>query len=307
MKVLVTGATGFVGACLARHMVAEGHEVHVFTREKSNRWRIQDLSDQLRDHFVDLTDADCVQTAISHIRPEGIFHLATYGGFADQQDTTAIITANFLGTVNLVRACERVGFDFFINTGSSSEYGIKQEPMRETDVAEPMGDYGVSKLAATAFCYSEAVQKELPIVTIRLFSPYGYWDDPKRFIPYVIQSFLKNEVPRLSTPHSVRDYIFIEDILQLYQKMAETPKLIGGIFNAGSGLQTSIGEVVEIIREIMGSEIVPAWGSIGAKRMEPSVWVADTDKTRQLGWQARVDLREGLRRTIEWQKVTVQK
>lgn len=307
MKVLVTGATGFVGACLARHMVAQGHEVHVFTREKSNRWRIQDLLGQMREHFVDLTDADCVQTAISHIRPEGIFHLATYGGFADQQDTTAIVTANFLGTVNLLRACERVGFDFFINTGSSSEYGIKQEPMRETDVAEPVGDYGVSKLAATAFCHSEAVQKELPIVTIRLFSPYGYWDDPKRLIPYVIQSFLKNEVPLLSTTHSVRDYIFIEDILQLYQKMAETPKLAGGIYNAGSGLQTSIGEVVKIIREIMGSEIVPAWGSIGAKRMEPSVWVADTDKTRQLGWQARVDLREGLRRTIEWQKEAVQK
>ena len=164
MKVLVTGATGFVGACLARRMVEQGYEVHVFSREKSNRWRIADLADRLVDHFVDLTDADCVQTAIERIRPDGIFHLATYGGFADQQDTTAIVGANFLGTVNLLRACERVGFQFFINTGSSSEYGIKQEPMRETTIAEPIGDYGVSKLAATVFCQSEAVQKNLPIL-----------------------------------------------------------------------------------------------------------------------------------------------
>ena len=302
MKVLVTGATGFVGACLARRMVEQGYEVHVFSREKSNRWRIADLADRLVDHFVDLTDADCVQTAIERIHPDGIFHLATYGGFADQQDTTAIVGANFLGTVNLLRACERVGFQFFINTGSSSEYGIKQEPMRETTIAEPIGDYGVSKLAATAFCQSEAVQKNLPIFTIRLFSPYGYWDDPKRLIPYVIQSFLKQEAPRLSTPHSVRDYIFIEDILRLYQHIAQAPLLPTGIYNAGSGRQTSLGEVVDLIREIVGSKVAPAWGSVGVKRTEPAVWLADTDKTRQIGWQAAIDLREGLRRTIEWEK-----
>ena len=302
MKVLVTGATGFVGACLTRRMVEQGDEVHVFSREKSNRWRIADLADRLVDHFVDLTDADCVQIAIERIRPDGIFHLATYGGFADQQDTTAIVGANFLGTINLLRASERVGFQFFINTGSSSEYGIKQEPMRETAIAEPIGDYGVSKLAATAFCQSEAVQKNLPIFTIRLFSPYGYWDDPKRLIPYVIQSFLKQEAPRLSTPHSVRDYIFIEDILRLYQHIAQAPHLPTGIYNAGSGRQTSLGEVVDLIREIVGSKVAPAWGSVGVKRTEPAVWLADTDKTRQIGWQAAIDLREGLRRTIEWEK-----
>ena len=302
MKVLVTGATGFVGACLARHMAVQGHEVHVFTREKSNRWRIEDIADQLRDHKVDLTDVDAVQAAIARIRPEGVFHLATYGGFADQQDTATILNANLMGTVNLLRACERVGFDFFINTGSSSEYGIKQKPMNETDAASPIGDYGVSKLASTAFCQSEAVTKELPVATIRLFSPYGCWDDPKRLIPYVIQSLLKNEVPKLSTPDSVRDYIFVEDILRLYQMMAEAPGRFGGICNAGSGRQASIGEVVQIIRDILGSDLVPAWGTVSRKRPEPSVWVADTTKTRQLGWQAGIDLREGLCRTIEWQK-----
>lgn len=302
MKILVTGATGFVGACLARHMVAQGHDVHVFTREKSNRWRIQDITGQLCEHAVDLTDAESVQAAVSKIRPAGIFHLATYGGFAAQQDTVAIIKANIMGTVHLVRACEKVGFDYFINTGSSSEYGIRQDPMKESDVAAPLGDYGVSKLAATAFCQSEAVLKGLPIVTIRLFSPYGLWDDPKRFIPYVIKSFSNNVIPQLSTPTSVRDYIFIEDILQLYQRLAETPKLSGGIYNAGSGIQTFLGEVVAIIQDILGTEIVPSWNAVGKKRPESSVWVADTSKSRQLGWQPRITLREGLRRSIEWQQ-----
>ena len=302
MKILVTGATGFVGACLARHMLTQGHDVHIFAREKSNRWRIRDISTQLTSHAVDLADADGVQAAVSQIRPEGVFHLATYGGFADQQDTAAIIAANFIGTVNLVRACEKVGYDFFINTGSSSEYGAKQEPMKETDVAAPLGDYGVTKLASTAFCQSEAALKELPIVTIRLFSPYGPWDDPKRFIPYLIKSLVMNEAPHLSTPHSVRDYIFIEDILQLYQRLAETPKLTGGIYNAGSGVQSSLGEVVDALRDILGSKLEPSWNAVGIKRPEPSVWVADNTKARNLGWSACIGLREGLRRTVEWQK-----
>ena len=302
MKVLVTGATGFVGACLSRCLVEQGHEVHIFTRNTSNRWRIHDLADSLQDCPVDLTNQEQVENAVRKIQPEGIFHLATYGGFAEQRNTQTIISANIMGTVNLLRACEQVGFEYFINTGSSSEYGFKSAPMRETDEAAPIGDYGVSKLAATAFCQSEAIAKGLPIVTVRLFSPYGYWDDPKRLIPYVIQAFLNGESPRVSTPQSVRDYVFIEDVLQLYLKLASTPQLAGGIYNAGSGQQSSIGEVVETIRQILGSKITPSWGSIDAKRPEPSVWVADTAKTRELGWTASTGLAEGLRRTIEWHK-----
>ena len=306
MKVLVTGATGFVGACLARRMAEQGHEVHVFARETSNRWRIRDIADQLTEHAVDLTDEAGVQTAVSQIRPEAIFHLATYGGFADQRDTIAIVKANFMGTINLVRACERVGFNIFINTGSSSEYGIKHEPMKETDLAEPLGDYGVSKLASTVFCQSEAAIKKLPIVTVRLFSPFGFWDDPKRLIPYVIQSLLKHEAPRLSTPNSVRDYIFIEDIVHFYQKLAAMPEVATGIYNAGAGRQTSIGEVVAAIRELLGSEIAPVWGAYPAPRVEPAVWLADTSKAARIGWQAQTGLQEGLRRTIEWEKGRLQ-
>ena len=81
MRILVTGATGFIGACLTRQLLHDGHEVHMFTRLESNRWRIFDLLPHLEDHNVDLRDADGVETIINHVRPEVIFHLATYGGF----------------------------------------------------------------------------------------------------------------------------------------------------------------------------------------------------------------------------------
>lgn len=300
MKVLITGATGFVGACLTRRLVKSGYEVNIFSRKQSNKWRIADLIQHIADHEVDLGDCYGVQKAIQKIKPQIIYHLATYGGFAFQQDTKAIIESNFIGTVNLLRACESIEFDYFVNTGSSSEYGFKQQPMKEIDIPEPVGDYGVTKVASTLFCQAEAIQKNLPIITARLFSPYGNWDDPKRLIPYVIKSLLRGDVPKLSNPNSVRDYIFIDDVLDFYEMIVKEPLATGNIYNVGSGNQYSIGDVVDIITQIIGNGVQPIWGSVESQRPEPTKWVADITKVSLLGWEPKYDLRHGLQQTVSW-------
>jgi nucleoside-diphosphate-sugar epimerase len=301
MKILVTGATGFVGSCLARRLCTLGHEVNVFTRSSSNLWRLADLMAKVENHQVDLRDHPAVEKTVRTIRPDIVFHLATYGGFTFQQETANILTSNLVGMVNLVKACEKIEFPIFVNTGSSSEYGIKDRPMREGDILEPVGDYGVAKAAATLFCRSEAVRKGLPMFTLRLFSPFGPWDDPKRLIPYVIKSLLAGEPPTLSSPHSVRDYIFIDDVVDCYVSFIGRPVNSGEVFNIGSGRQYSIGEVVERLRKIIDNSVAPLWGVIADRRFEPSCWVADMAKTgRKLDWVPTVPLEEGLARTVNW-------
>lgn len=303
MRVLVTGATGFVGACLTRRLLEMGHEIHVFVRQTANSWRIADIAHHLVLHDVDLRDAHAVEQTVASIRPNKIFHLATYGGFSFQKDVDAIYAANLLGTVNLIHACEKVGFDCFIHTGSSSEYGIKTEPMKESDLLEPLGDYAVSKAAATLFCRSEALQKGLPIVTLRVFSPYGPWDDPQRLIPYVIASLLNGTSPELSSPASVRDYIFIDDVIDAYLAVMGASITAGEIYNVGSGRQTGIGEVVDRIVSALDNGVMPRWGAESPKRPEPNVWVADTGKMKtHFNWEATTCLEDGLQQTISWMR-----
>jgi nucleoside-diphosphate-sugar epimerase len=124
MRVLVTGATGFVGSCLTRRLVDLNYDVHIFTRSNSNKWRVEDLLGRVAEHEVDLRDAGNVATLVAKIAPAIVCHLATHGGFAFQKNPTVIMESNLIGTINLLRACEKTGFDCFINTGSSSEYGV---------------------------------------------------------------------------------------------------------------------------------------------------------------------------------------
>jgi nucleoside-diphosphate-sugar epimerase len=303
MRILVTGATGFIGACLTRRLLYHGHEVHIFTRLESNRWRIFDLIPHLEEHNVDLRDGDRVETQINRVRPEVIFHLATYGGFASQNETSAIICSNFNGTINLLKACIRAGFELFVNTGSSSEYGIKSEPMTESDLLEPLNDYGVAKAAATLYCRSEAVRLKLPLVTFRLFSPYGPWDDPKRLIPYTLSILLRKESPRLANPAAVRDFIFIDDVIAAYMRALTGSITPGEIYNVGTGRQHSIAEVVGVICELVQGISNPCWGVRDVQRPEPAIWVADVRKiTAALDWAPLITLKDGLTRTAEWMK-----
>lgn len=306
MKILVTGATGFVGACLTRALLTAGNEVNIFTREKSNTWRLNDVLGNVNNYKVDLRDQNSVESAIATIKPKIIYHCAVYGGFSFQRDTKAIIESNLLGTINLLNACVKTDFDYFINTGSSSEYGIKKHPMKEIDILEPIGDYAVTKAAATLYCQSEALQKKLPIVNLRLFSPYGPWDDPNRFIPYVIKSLLIGEKPQLANPLSVRDYVYIDDVIDLYLNIIKTKIACGSIYNLGTGIQHSIGEVVSKISENMEIDVEPEWGKFQTNKLEPQNWSADIDKTRsELNWNPIFTLDNGIHKTISWFKENI--
>jgi nucleoside-diphosphate-sugar epimerase len=303
-KVFITGATGFIGSNLTRRSLDKGAEVFINIRNSSDTWRIKDILNDVNVIPVDITEYGKLKDFLKEIRPDIIFHTATYGGNAQQKNTEKIIKTNFIGTVNLLNSCRDIDISLFVNTGSSSEYGIKDSAMTESFLLEPVTEYGVSKAAATLYCQSCAMTKNLPIVTLRLFSPYGPYEQKSRLVPSVILAALQKINPKITSRQFVRDFIFIEDILDAYEAVINHKNASGKIFNIGSGQQHSVGEVVDMIVGLLGNEVTYEVGIPQAWENEPAFWQADIQRAKsELEWEPEYSLGKGLAATIGWFKL----
>ena len=300
--ILVTGASGFIGSHLVHRLAGTGADVHVFLRSSSDTRRLDDISGRLKRHAADLTDSASLRTAVHRVRPRTVFHCASWGGHPGQTDEATIFGTNLAGTFHLLAACAEAGFDRFVHTGSSSEYGMKAAPMSEEDEPAPGDAYGASKAGATLWCRAISASRKLPTVTLRLFSPYGPWDDPIRLVPSVSRAFLDGRSPCLASPSGARDFVYIDDVVDACLLAASVPSAAGEIINVGSGRQATAGEVVDILSRLIPGSPAPSWGAI-SPRQGPSTWVAGIGKARRvLGWEPKVTLEEGLRRTVEWMR-----
>jgi nucleoside-diphosphate-sugar epimerase len=303
-KILITGATGFVGANLLRQLIDGKNDIHIIIRSTSNLWRINDIINKVNTQIYDLTNRESVEELVLKIKPQIIFHLAVYGGYQFQKESLKIINTNLLGTINLLDACCKIGFECFINTGSSSEYGLKNKPMSEDDLLEPINDYGIAKAAATLYCQAIGRRKNLPIFTLRLFSPYGYYEEPTRLIPYLIISCLKKNDLNLANPYAVRDFNFIEDVIDAYVKTYNNKENIfpGDIFNLGNAEQRSVQEVFELIKKLTGYKKEPHWGKAKLRDSDNAkVWIANNNKIKKIiEWKPQHNIENGLKKTIKW-------
>jgi len=298
---LVTGGSGFIGSHLVRKLVEQKHNIHLIVEHECEMWRIRDLIDQITVHAIDLADFSKISSAVYAIKPDVIFHLASYGGMPYQIDQEIIYNVNFNGTINLLKACKKIGFSCFINTGSSSEYGIKKEPMSEDHALEPVTDYAVSKAAATHYCLKEALFDKLPIYTVRPFSVYGEYEMASRLIPTVLLNTLQDKMMNLSSPHFVRDFIYIDDIVQIYFDIVEKKPPSQYVFNAGSGVQSEIRDVVSTAQSLWPQLLKVTWGASEERPWEPKHWQASITKAEAiLGWKPKYTFREGLRKSLKW-------
>jgi UDP-glucose 4-epimerase len=301
-RVLVTGGTGFVGANLIRRLLADGHEVHLLLRPQYSTWRIDTVKADVRLHVVDLFDAAATLSVVRRIRPDWIFHLAVYGAYPTQQDLRRMIDTNLVGTINLAEACLAEGFEAFVNTGSSSEYGYKDHAPPETEAIDPNSHYAVTKASATHFCRYTAQRHGVRIPTLRLYNIYGPFEEPARLFPTLIVRGLSGELPPLVRPEVARDYVYVEDTVAAYIAAATCPLPDpGGVYNVGTGIQTTVGDLVALARQEFGLNVKPQWGSLDNRIWDTSVWVAAPQKIEdELGWTPRHTVSEGFRQTVAW-------
>lgn len=301
-RVLITGATGFVGSNLAHRLIKDGHDVHLLVRDGSTSFRLPYLQSGAHTHNVDLCQSESVEQVVAQVKPQWIFHLAVHGAYSWQTDALSMVQANVVGTANLVEACLKVGFEGFVNTGSSSEYGLKSHAPEETEVCVPNSYYSVTKVAATQYCQYVARSRGAHIPTLRLYSVYGPWEEPNRFVPTLVVHALAQELPPLVAPETARDFIYIDDVVEAYLKaVAVTTGEAGPIYNVGTGEQVTIRQAVESARQVFQVDFEPLWGSMANHHWDTTVWVSDNRKVRSaLGWRPTCSFADGLRRTAAW-------
>ncbi|MGH7763961.1 MAG: NAD-dependent epimerase/dehydratase family protein [Candidatus Dormibacteraceae bacterium] len=299
-RVLVTGGTGFVGSNLVRRLLAGGHDVSVLVRSVRDPWRLTDVSDKVRWIEAAIEDGAALRAILADSKPQWIFHLAAHGAYSWQVDSELILRTNVIGTANLIDASIEAGFDAFVNAGSSSEYGFKDHPPREDEPLDPTSPYAVGKAAATLYCTQAGRTNQAPVTTLRLYSVYGPWEDPRRFIPQLVARGLEGRLPPLARASTARDFVFVEDVCDAFLVAASSSVEPGAVYNVGTGRQTTLLDAVNVARQLFGIGAEPSWGSMDDRVWDTASWVADCSRLVNIGWRPSIDLEHGLRITADW-------
>ncbi len=304
-KIIVTGGYGFIGSHMVRSLVNDGHEVVVFTKKDSNPERVKDLLPKLTVIDEDLTDKARLTQLMKELKPNGVFH---YAASNIQSGVTAadeeVVGTNIVGLANLLNSLEQVDYDFFINIGSFLECGIQDHPLREDDLAKPVDLYAISKLGGTLYCQAVGKKSKKPVVTLRLMTPYGLQMQSGRLMFEMVNKALKGEEIELNDPKTSRDFLYIDDIIELNLEVAANAReLCGEIFYMGSGKATTLGELSDMVLKKTNSKSTIKWGRFKKLGYDSDMWVADMTKTfGTFKWRPKVGLEEGIDKMIEWLK-----
>lgn len=301
-RVLITGGTGFVGSNLCRRLLRDGHEVHLLVRPNHSDWRIADCWSDVQVHEVGLDDEARLAREVAGILPDWVFHLATYGAYPSQTDLRLMVQTNIIGTINLVQACLAAGFEAFVNSGSSSEYGFQSRGPSESARPEPNSHYALTKVSATLFCRFTARSRAVNIPTLRLYSVFGPFEEPTRLLPNIIVRGLRGELPELVDPDVARDFVYVDDVAEAYI-LAATRRggEYGAIYNVGTGVQTTVRDVVRAARKVLDIPAEPRWGSMPGRVWDTTAWVADIRRIgRALGWKPKAQFESAFRGTVDW-------
>lgn len=299
--ILVTGASGFVGSHLVRALVRQGHDV-VSIFHKGG-------SEEDKRHFrLDLRDSAALEKLFRQFHFSSVIHLAAAGVSADAETFDGLSAINVEATAALGRLAIANNVDRFLHIGTGFEYRPQAHPIDESTPLGAPNLYGASKAAGWMLLDALHRLAGLPLVTLRPFSLYGPGECAAKLVPYTILQALSGEPIRLTLGSQVRDYVFIDDVVEAVRLALSAPCAVGRVFNIGSGPADarSVRSLVEEILESMGAPMRLCWFDRACRsRRDPPYLVSDPTRAHvELGWRPRVGLAEGLARTIESYKNT---
>ncbi|BCS34698.1 CDP-abequose synthase [Luteitalea sp. TBR-22] len=296
-RVLLTGASGFVGAAVLRRMVAQEREVAVLLRASSDTRRIDDLLPHVAVVRGDLAHLDAVTDAIAAFGPDVVAHLAWQGvKGSDRNDPGQL--ENVMAAITLQRVATAVGCTRMVGLGSQAEYGPQAGRIAEDAPTRPTTMYGAAKLATAILLERACATAGQSFAWMRLFSSYGPGDDPSWMIPYLIERLLAGERPSLTAAEQVWDYIHVEDAAAAVVAMVDADAT--GVFNLGSGTAWPLRDIITTVRDAIDPSLPLGFGEVPYRPDQVMHLEADVTRLRAAtGWAPAIALREGLQAVVD--------
>lgn len=288
--VLVTGASGFIGSHLCRHLRGLGSVVHATSRTG----RVSEPGG-LRWWQADLGDVATARDLIATVKPDIIFHLSGMVGASPNLELVLPTFHSLLtSTVNLLTVAAEGGRHRIVLVASLTE------PQPGHGEQMPGSPYAAAKWASSTYGRMFHRLYGTPCVMVRPFMAYGPAQDHNKLIPAVILSLLKGEAPKLSSGQWQADWIYIDDVIEGFLKAALAPKIDGLTIDLGSGTLVSVRDVVHQLVGVIDSKTKPLFGALPDRPFEPMRMADTADTYERIGWKPSTSLISGLRQTVDW-------
>ena len=313
MKILVTGADGFIGPHVVETLVKSGHDVRAFVLYNSfNSWGWLDESDKaIRDSIDifagDIRDPHGVDKAVE--KQEVILNLAALIAIPySYHSPDTYIDTNIKGTLNILQAARRHGVKRVVQTSTSEVYGTAQYiPIDEAHPLHPQSPYAATKVGADQLALSFHASFDVPVGILRPFNTYGPRQSARAVIPTIISQLANKSKVKLGSLSPTRDFSFVQDTANGFLAAAQSDAIVGQTINLGSGFEISIKETAETIARLMNTklELVDDEQRVRPENSEVERLHASIEKAKTLlGWQPELKglagFETGLKKTIEW-------
>ncbi len=295
-RILITGGSGFIGKHLSHKLLDYDAVVSVVDINSQHTESINAIK-------CDICDYKRLEKVIKDISPEVVFHLAANIDRSSNSDIMRnMISVNLMGTLNLFESLKNISScQSIIVAGTSEEYGNNQVPFKEYYKEDPISPYSFSKVCASYLSKMLFNVYKLPIITLRPTLAYGPGQKETMFIPTLIKTLLRNERFIMTPGEQTRDFLFIDDLVNAYIHAGVSEGHFGEIFNIGSGKAYKIKDIAYRIASFLDKQNFLKIGAKDYRKSEIMSYFVDISKANNyLNWTPKIEIDEGLKKTIEW-------
>lgn len=295
MRVLVTGASGFIGARVVRALADNGHEVAALVEPGDTMRRLATLGRPLSRIGGTLGTLEACRPALEAFAPEGCIHLAWYaepGKYLHSEKNFECLS----GSLALLHTLRHAGCNRVVMAGTCAEYSIGEHLLREDGPTKPETLYAASKLSLALLGQQFAALHGLSFAWGRIFYLYGPAEDPRRAIPAVARAMVAGLDFDASEGLQVRDYLHVDDVASGFVTLLEKGE--SGIFNVSSARPSTMREIMQMIESSAGTGARVRFGAVAPRGWDPPFVCGDNAKLRALGWSPAISLEEGMRAMV---------